>query len=95
MTNAEVLERRLGRVLGVGSLMSMALFAAGLVALFLGNRQWSDVLVHAGLMILLGTPFARVAITIVNYWRERDWLFVAMTSTVLLVLIAGVIVATL
>lgn len=94
MTGTTALEHRLGRLLGAGSVLSMALFAAGLAALFAGaEREWSDGLVRAGLFVLFGTPFARVAVAMVAYWRARDWPFVVMTSLVLLVLIGGVLVA--
>jgi len=92
--DADAFERRLGRVLAIGSLVSTSLFAAGLMLLFVSDRRWADALVHAGLIVLLGTPFARVIVTIVSYWRARDWMFVAMTTTVLLVLIGSVLVAT-
>lgn len=91
---AGALERRLGRVLHVGSIASMVCFAAGLAALFLGaDRRWADGLMHAGLVILFATPFARVLVTAAAYWRAREWTFVAMTSIVLLVLIGSVFVA--
>jgi uncharacterized membrane protein len=90
----EALELRLGRVLRVGSLVSMALFAAGLAALFSGiDRRWSDAFVTAGLFILFGTPFTRVLVTTIEYWRRREWRFAIMTTVVLLVLVASVIVA--
>jgi uncharacterized membrane protein len=92
--DTEILERRLGRVLAIGSSTSMALFAAGLAVLFAGiDRRWSDRLVHAGLLILFATPFARVLVTNVNFWRERDWTFVLMTSAVLVVLITSALIA--
>lgn len=91
----EALELRLGRVLRLGSLVSMALFAAGLTALFSGvDRRWSDALVTAGLFILFATPFARVLVTTIDYWRRREWRFAIMTTIVLLVLLTSVVVAT-
>ena len=94
--DADTLELRLGRVLAIGSLASMLLFAAGLAVLFLrGNPRWSDGLVTAGLFILFATPFARVLVAAVSYGLAREWRFVVMTSIVLLVLIGSVLVATL
>jgi uncharacterized membrane protein len=46
-----------------------------------------------GLVILLATPAARVMVSAVSYARERDWLFVALTLTVLAELIASSIAA--
>jgi uncharacterized membrane protein len=50
-------------------------------------------LMTIGLMILMATPVTRVAASVVEYAVERDWLFVALTSLVLLEIIAGVIAA--
>jgi uncharacterized membrane protein len=41
-------------------------------------------------VILLATPAARVIVSVVEYVRERDWLFVALTLAVLLGLAASV-----
>lgn len=91
---AGALERRLGRVLNAGSVASMVCFAAGLAALFLGaDRRWADGLLHAGLISLFATPFARVLVTAGAYLRAREWTFVIMTSIVLLVLLGSVVVA--
>jgi len=43
--------------------------------------------------ILLATPAARVVISVAEYARERDWLFVALTSIVLLTLAGSIAVA--
>jgi uncharacterized membrane protein len=94
--NADVLELRLGRILGVGTVVSMLLFAAGLAVLFLGgDRRWSDGLITAGMIILFATPFVRVLVSAVSYSLTREWRFVVMTGTVLLVLIGSVLVAVL
>lgn len=95
MTDGTTLETRLARVLGAGSASSVLLFAAGLAVRFLGGtRAWSDALVTAGLFILFATPFVRVLVATISYWRDREWRFVIMTSVVLLVLIGSIIVAT-
>ena len=92
--DAQTLEHRLGRLLGVGSAVSTTFFAAGLLAQFAAvDARWAEWLVTAGLVILFATPFARVLVTTVNYWHERDWRFAIMTTIVLLVLIASVVVA--
>ena len=53
----------------------------------------SSVFLAIGLMILMATPVTRVAASVVEYAVERDWLFVALTSLVLLEIIGGVIAA--
>ena len=45
------------------------------------------------IVILLATPAARVVISVAEYVRERDWLFVALTLIVLLTLAGSVVVA--
>jgi uncharacterized membrane protein len=45
-----------------------------------------QALVLAGLLVLLATPVLRVAISIVAFARERDGVYVVLTSTVLALL---------
>jgi uncharacterized membrane protein len=49
-------------------------------------------LVQVGLVILLLTPVARVAASVVGFFMERDWLYVAITAVVLAVLLASLFV---
>jgi uncharacterized membrane protein len=46
-----------------------------------------------GLLILIATPVARVALSLVAFIAERDWIFVWITAAVLGVLVYGVGVA--
>lgn len=43
-----------------------------------------------GLLILLLTPVLRVAVSIVAFLIERDWLYTAITTAVLCLLLAGI-----
>jgi len=43
-----------------------------------------------GLVVLIATPFARVAVSIVAFALERDWRYVVVTALVLTVLVAGI-----
>ena len=43
-----------------------------------------------GLLVLLLTPVLRVAVTIVAFLLERDWLYTAITAAVLCLLLAGI-----
>jgi len=88
------LELIIGRVLRLGTATSSTCFAAGLSLMILGHGgALARVLLPAGLIILLATPAARVIVSVVEYVRERDWLFVALTLTVLLALAASVVAA--
>lgn len=88
------LELIIGKVLRLGTATSSTCFAAGLSLMILGRGDGlARVLLPAGLIILLATPATRVIVSVVEYARERDWLFVALTLTVLLALAASVVAA--
>ncbi len=88
------LELMIGKVLRSGTIASSTLFAVGLVMTLAGYRAgFARLLLEAGLIILIATPAARVVISIIEYIRERDWLFVALTVVVLLALAASVVAA--
>jgi uncharacterized membrane protein len=88
------LEMMVGEVLRFGTLASSALFAIGLVMMLAGYRlEAAGLLLNAALIILLATPAARVVVSVIEYTRERDWLFVALTLVVLTALAASVAAA--
>ena len=88
------IELVVGRVLWIGTMASSICLGAGLVvALVNGDSGLSRWLLDVGLVILLATPAARVAVSIVDYARERDWLFSMLTLIVLLELAASVVAA--
>jgi uncharacterized membrane protein len=43
-------------------------------------------LIQLGLLLLIATPIGRVMFSIVGFVRQRDWLYVAITVTVLALL---------
>lgn len=45
-------------------------------------------IIALGLLVLVATPLARVALTLVAFLRQRDWIFVAITSFVLAALVS-------
>lgn len=88
------LEHIVGIVLRVGVTMSSACLAVGLVwALATGSRVGADILLQAGIIILLATPVARVIVSIVQYISQRDWTFATLTIVVLLELVASAVAA--
>jgi len=88
------LELVIGRVLRVGVATSSVCLAAGLILTLTGQPgSLARVALSSGLVILLATPGARVVISFVEYVRAGDWLFVVLTLTVLLALVASVIAA--
>jgi uncharacterized membrane protein len=60
-----------------GSLRSIRGIVAGA---WTGDGQ---ALIQAGLLVLIGTPVARVVFSVVAFTRERDWLYVVITAVVL------------
>ena len=88
------LERAIGAVLRFGSVASTLLFAIGLLMTVAGYRPGlARILLEAGLIILIATPAARVIVSVIEYIRERDWTFVALTLIVLLALAGSVAAA--
>jgi uncharacterized membrane protein len=88
------LERWLGRILTAGVLASAGLLAAGLLLQLLGvEPDASAAFTHAGLIVLMATPVARVVVSVIEYLVERDWLFAMLTTVVLLILLGSLVVS--
>ncbi len=88
------LERLLGHLLLAGAAASTVLLAAGLACWMIGLRgAATSFCFEAGLLVLMATPVARVVVSLLEYARQRDWLFVAATATVLAVLAGTVLTA--
>jgi len=93
-SNDAKLETRIGQTLRIGVYTSSCCLAGGLVVSLLTRydttAQW---LMVAGHVMLMATPVARVAATVVEYAVSGDWPFFVLTTIVLLELAAGVIAA--
>ena len=64
-------ELALGRVLTVGTRVSTACLAAGLVLTFVvPGARMTGILLAVGLMVLMATPVARVAVSIAEFARQ-------------------------
>ena len=88
------LERTIGRVLRAGTTTSTICLVLGLAMSLLGyDNALARSLLTAGVLILMATPAARVAVSVVDYVGQRDWVFAALTSIVLLTLGGSVIAA--
>ncbi len=88
------LERWLGKVLTAGVLASTGLLAAGLLLQLIGVEPGaSAALTNAGLIVLMATPVARVVVSVIEYSLERDWLFMTLTTTVLIILLGSLVVS--
>jgi len=90
----ERLEAMIGEVLRFGTITSSTMFAIGLVMPIVRYQPAvAQLLLVAGLVILLATPVARVVVSVIEYMRERDWTFVMLTLIVLLALAGSVVAA--
>ena len=88
------LELMIGEVLRFGTIASSSLFAIGLVMTLAGYRvDVAGLLLEAALIALMATPATRVVISVIEYVRERDWVFVVLTLIVLLALGGSVVAA--
>ena len=88
------LERLIGEVLRFGTIGSSLLLTAGLALALTGARpELASRLLQAGIVILMATPATRVIVSVVEYIRARDWVFVTLTLVVLLALAASVVAA--
>ena len=88
------LEQVIRRILLIGVATSSAFLTAGLVWSFASpGSATAALLITIGLFILMGTPVTRVAASAVEYAVARDWLFVMLTTLVLLEIAASVIAA--
>jgi uncharacterized membrane protein len=88
------LERTIAIVLRAGVTLSSACLALGLIAaLAAGQSEFSRILLHTGLIVLFATPVTRVVVSIVQYVSERDWTFAALTTLVLIELLASAVAA--
>ncbi len=76
---------------GLGALTAPgAQFPSTLQAVAAGVKRGSgQAIVMAGLLVLIATPVARVAFSIVVFIIEHDRLYVAITATVLVILLVG------
>jgi uncharacterized membrane protein len=88
------LERTVGLVLRLGVATSSLCLGAGLILGFARvGPEASRFLLQTGVLVLLATPIVRVVVSIAEYLVERDWLFVALTTIVLLELTTSVVAA--
>lgn len=54
-------------------------------AFAMAAKDW----IQLGVLVLMLTPIIRVVLSIVDFARQRDWLYVAITAIVLLVIIGN------
>ncbi|MEO6213117.1 MAG: DUF1634 domain-containing protein [Vicinamibacterales bacterium] len=78
------LERHLAWLLVAGVSLAAVCLAAGLILFTLDHRSRPAArALNVGLIVLMATPILRVVVSMVEYVRIRDWLFVLTTVAVL------------
>jgi uncharacterized membrane protein len=86
------LEAGIGRVLRLCVLTSSALLLSGLL-LDLAHHPFGSRLMSLGVLILIGTPAARVVFSFVEFLLKRDIMFIVMTGLVVIEIGAGIVAA--
>jgi uncharacterized membrane protein len=86
------LEAWIGKVLHIGVVASSVLLATGL-ALDLAHPGSGGWAMRIGIVVLIATPAARVVLSFLDFIVERDLVFAALTTCVLVELAAGVVAA--
>jgi uncharacterized membrane protein len=85
-------ERTLVRLMLAGVWTSSAILATGL-GLLLASRvpAAGDALLRVGLVVLMATPVMRVALSVAEAIRQRDWFWLWSTVAVVVVLIGTMV----
>jgi uncharacterized membrane protein len=78
-------------VLGTNSPLNTSTISPAAVASGLTSQD-PPSLILLGLMLLIATPILRVALGIASFARERDWLYVLITSIVFVNLMIAIFV---
>ena len=76
------LERLLGRLMLAGVVIAALCLLTGL-ALWLVESA-GELMLRAGLFVLMATPMLRVSVALVEAVREEDWFLVGTTLSVML-----------
>ncbi|HLN63365.1 MAG TPA: DUF1634 domain-containing protein [Symbiobacteriaceae bacterium] len=88
---SESVELVLARLLRVGTMIAAVTLGVGTVMTLLGTASGVTV-ITAGLIVLVSTPVLRVAVAMLVFLREKDWLFAAFCVFVLLSLVGGMVI---
>ena len=94
------LERTLAALLRHGALVASAWITLGMILALLGTAapQFATPLAEAclavGIVLLIALPVLRVALTAAIFLFERDYVFAAVSSAVLIIILSGLLVGT-
>ena len=82
------MEQWVGRVLLVGVLTAFVCLALG-IGLWLTGAASAGMLLDAGIVVLMATPFVRVLASALEFAAARDWPFALAGAAVLAILLAS------
>lgn len=89
----ESIELILAKLLRIGSLLAAGLMGAGTVAMLAGLTGGTvNMLMTAGIVVLVFTPIMRVVVAGVVFLRERDYLFSLFCAIVVAALAVGMLI---
>lgn len=86
------LDKATGRVLRYGVYVSIVVMSIGLFISLFSNSVGS-VFLYAGVAILVLTPFFSIIASSLALYSERDFKWLRISMTVLLITIVGILVA--
>jgi uncharacterized membrane protein len=88
------LEPAIGVVLRIGTTVASVALALGFaLSLVPSATALAHAMLAAGVFVLLFTPVARVIVSLVDFFLQRDWLFVVLNTIVLLLVGSAFIAA--
>jgi uncharacterized membrane protein len=61
---------------------------SGIVATAFAGRP--KAIIQLGLLLLVATPITRVALSVLLFWKKKDYLYVGITAVVLMILILAI-----
>jgi hypothetical protein len=82
------MERRVGQLLLVAVLTAFVCLAAG-IGLWLAGAAPAGMLLNAGILVLMATPFVRVLASGLEFAGSRDWPFALAAAAVLAILLVS------
>lgn len=84
------LNRLTALVLRAGIVLGLILITIGLAVTMTGGE---DSILHAGVLVLIASPFAGVIATFLCLVKEKDWFWVLVAGILLMITCAGVVLS--
>jgi len=99
MTNKDIarhprLEALLARLLDQGTWVACLVIGAGIVAILSGTAgPAGSRIVQAGVAVFIALPILRVLTMVIVFVKERDFVFGAIATFVLMVIVLGAVIS--